>query len=415
MDILMLGWEFPPHFSGGLGVVCYELTKIYAEMGIDTVYIMPFGPKGMEAEYVDLVIADNFAKDPNIRVEQVPSLLTPYATTDSYYEIYEEMEPVEAGQMEGVSKKVYSETLFEEVMRFGNVAEKIAKYYDFDIIHAHDWMTFPAAKKIQQLTGTPMIAHVHATEFDRTGGHNVNQHVYDLEREGMHHADIVIAVSERVRNRCVYQYGVDQAKTRVVYNAVNLSEPVNESYTIKEQDKIVLSLGRITLQKGPEYFIEAAKKVCDHDPNVKFVMAGNGDMLQRMIHKAAELGIGDRVIFPGFVSRDNADRLYRMADVFVMPSVSEPFGLVPLEAMVQETPVIISKQSGISEVLENCIKVDFWDTDRMAQKILALLHYRELNDMLKHHGSFEVQKFDWEKPATQCLKIYEEAKRMRGQ
>lgn len=405
MKVLMFGWEFPPHFSGGLGVVCYELTKAMTSMGVQTTYVMPFGPKGMDADYVNLVIASNLLSNPNIKIEAVPSLLTPYVTSEGYEVEYSKS----LGKLEGTSTKVYSPTLFEEVHRFAHIAAQLGQSYEYDVIHAHDWLTFPAAMKVKAVTGKPLIVHIHATEFDRTGDGGVNQFVYDIERAGMHAADVVVAVSQKIKNRCVHQYGVPEEKVRVIYNAVNLSAPVPlEKYHIKEKDKVVLFLGRVTLQKGPDYFIEAAKKVIDKDPNVKFIMAGSGDMLPRMIRRAAELGIGDKVIFPGFVSRPDADRLYRMADVFVMPSVSEPFGLVPLEAMVQETPVIISKQSGVSEVLNHCIKVDFWDVDAMAQKILALLHYGQLNNTMKQHGSIEVQKFDWAKPAEQVNNLYKE-------
>ncbi len=404
MRVLMFGWEFPPHFSGGLGVVCYELTKALSHMGVETTYVMPFGPDDMEAEYVDLKIGDRLA-DLEVDIKKVPSMLSPYATEESYKREYNQTE----SKLEGVSKDIYSPTLFQEVERFSQVGRALAIGEEHDVIHCHDWLTFPAGMKAKEVSGKPMVAHIHATEFDRTGDSGVNQKVYDIEREGMHKADMVITVSNKIKQRCIHQYGVPEEKIRVVYNAVNLSPThVNANYEIKQDDKIILYVGRITLQKGPDYFIEAAKKVIEKDPNVKFIMAGSGDMLPQVIEKAAATGIGDKVIFPGFIPKEDVERLYKLADVLVMPSVSEPFGLVPLEAMVQETPVIISKQSGVSEVLKHCIKVDFWDTDKMAEKILAILHYRKLNNMLKQHGRMEVQQFDWKEPATQCLNIYEE-------
>ena len=230
----------------------------------------------------------------------------------------------------------------------------------------------------------------------------------------MQKADTVIAISNFIKNRCVEKYGCDPKKIRVIHNAVEFDEEGLRlrEYTIKPHEKIVLFLGRITLQKGPDYFLEAARKVASLDPDVKFIMAGTGDMLPRMIERAAELGLGNKVFFPGFVSREQADQLYRMADVFVMPSVSEPFGLVPLEAISQGTPAIISKQSGVSEILKNALKVDFWDIDELANKITAALNYGALNDTLKQHSILEIKSFTWDTPAEECVRAYEEARRM---
>ena len=263
--------------------------------------------------------------------------------------------------------------------------------------------------RLKKLTGKPLIVHVHITEFDKTGGTHADSRVYAIEKAGMDAADVVITVSNLVRQRCINQYYTDARKTRVVYNAVSAVEPsFEERFKISPNDKIVLFLGRVTLQKGPDYFIEAAKKVLDVDPNVKFVLAGTGDMLPRMIERAADLGIGHKVLFPGFVNQAQGAQLYKMADVFVMPSVSEPFGIVPLEAMSHGTPVIISKQSGISEVLKHALKVDFWDVNDIANKIIAALTYATLHQELKQHGSVEVRRFNWENTAGEVQQLYQE-------
>ncbi len=402
MRVLMFGWEFPPHFSGGLGIVCYELTKALSALGVRTLYVMPTGPRNLKADFVDLLIASNLFQDRNVQVQGLNVLLTPYVTSQKYSAWRESITLPE-------KKEVYSKDLFLEVQRFAQLAREIAKTRRFDLIHAHDWPTFPAAIAAKEVSGKPLIVHIHATEFDRSGGLGVNPYVYQVEREGMLRADVVITVSEKIKNTCTYKYGVEPEKIRVVHNAVRKDE-VGRRFTslIKRNDKVVLFLGRVTLQKGPDYFIEAARKVLDVDKNVKFVMAGTGDMLPRMIERVAELGMGKHFIFPGFVNREEAAKLYQLADVFVMPSVSEPFGITPLEAMVHETPVIISKQSGVAEVIHNCLKIDFWDVDELAEKILAVLHFKELHRTLKKHARTEVETLDWSKPAEKCLAIYRE-------
>jgi glycosyltransferase involved in cell wall biosynthesis len=249
---------------------------------------------------------------------------------------------------------------------------------------------------------------VHATEFDRTGGNGVNQVVYNLERQGMHLADSIIAVSNFTKNKIVEHYGINPDKVQVVYNAIefNGNHFSHEHFGIKKGNKVVLFMGRITLQKGPDYFLYAAKRVLEVDPNVRFIIAGSGDMATRMIEKAAELGIADKVLFAGFLRGPDIDKAYQMADLFVMPSVSEPFGLTPLEAMRNKTPVLISKQSGVSEVINNCLKVDFWDIDKMANQIIGTLKYQEAHDSLRENGFCEVQKFNWDEPARKCIDIY---------
>ncbi len=405
----MLGWEFPPYFAGGVGVVCHALTKALAKHHVEITYVMPCGPRDVHADHLRLLVADNLILDGRVKLARIGSLIAPYGSWEDYGEEYRRL----FRETQGKTGKLYGHNLLAEIHRF---AEKLRLLVadlglEFDVIHAHDWTTFPAAMALHHATGKPLIVHVHITEWDKSGGHHADSRIYAIERAGMEDADMVIAVSNLIKQRCVNQYHIDPRKVRVVYNAVEFSHvpPVREQFSIKRHDKVVLFLGRVTLQKGPDYFIEAAKKVVDVDPNVKFILAGTGDMLPRMIERAAALGIGSKVIFPGFVSREQGDQLYRMADVFVMPSVSEPFGLVPLEAMYQGTPVIVSKQSGVSEVLRHALKVDFWDVDDIANKIIAALSYSTLHSELRHHGTVEVQGFSWDTVAGEVERLYREA------
>jgi glycosyltransferase involved in cell wall biosynthesis len=298
--------------------------------------------------------------------------------------------------------------MYAEVHRYAAVAAELSREEQFDVVHAHDWMTFPAAIAVAAISGKPLIVHVHSTEFDRSGEH-VNQMIYDIERKGMERADKVIAVSQYTRNIIITRYGISSENVEVVYNAVEPNNNWGSTDTVIGKDeKIVLFLGRITMQKGPEYFLAAAKKVLDVMDNVKFVMAGSGDMLHRAVQMAAELGIGHKVLFTGFLHGEDVQKIYRLADLYVMPSVSEPFGIAPLEALNNDVPVIISKQSGVSEVLTHALKVDFWDIDEMANKIIAVLKYPPLGITLRNHGNFEVRKLKWKDSATKCARIYEE-------
>jgi len=413
MKVLMLGWELPPFFAGGVGMVCYHLTKALCQQDIDITYVMPFGPRMIRSDYMKIMVADHLFPRLRFQLKEVNTFLGAYQSPEEYDEHFKqyliELSPAER------AKALYGPNVFQEAYLFARKVKMIALQEDFDVIHAHDHWTFPAAIVAKEATGKPLVIHVHITEFDKSGGLSVNQRVYDMEREGMHKADLVIAVSNFIKQRLMNNYDVPEWKIRVVHNA---AEPIDENIyhdasKIKETDKIVLFIGRITLQKGPDYFVEAAKKVLEKDPNVKFIMAGTGDMLPRMIERVAQLGIADKFIFPGFVSRDEVAKLNKIADVFVMPSVSEPFGIVPLEAMWQETPAIISKQSGVSEVLNHVLKVDFWDVNDIAAKILVLLHYRSLHAELKQHGAFEVRNLTWDKPASQCIDIYNELLSMK--
>jgi glycosyltransferase involved in cell wall biosynthesis len=302
----------------------------------------------------------------------------------------------------------YGINLLEEVSRYSLIASVLGKEKDFDLIHAHDWLCYPAGVAAKISSGKPLVVHMHATEYDRSG-ENVNPEVYGIEKYGMDNADMVIAVSNLTRNIVIEKYGIDPNKVVTVHNAVDFPSGIGELSIKKNFDeKLVIFLGRITFQKGPEYFVEVAKKLLNRDKNIRFVMAGSGDLMESIIKHAARLGITDRFHFTGFLKGPEIRRLFAMSDVFVMPSISEPFGIVPLEAMQSNVPVVISKQSGVAEVLEHAIKVDFWDVDGMADAIYGLCHYEGLSDMFKTHGKEEVTNLKWKNAAKKVKKIYEQ-------
>ncbi len=408
MKVLMLGWELPPFFAGGVGIVCDELSKALNKKGVEITFVMPSGPKNLRVNHMKKVlIANNLYSDAKVKIKRVDSLLSAYQTAEDYALEYEHYL---AEKGDSSKKPVYGRNIIEEVYRFASKVALIVKNEDFDIIHAHDWTTFPAAIAAKNISGKPLIVHVHITEFDKTGGMHANPDVYRIEKMGMDHADLIIAISNWIKNRCVEKYFQDPSKIRVVYNAATT---MNDSVYydgghLKTKDKIVLFAGRVTLQKGPDYFVEAAKLVLEKDPNVTFILAGTGDMLPQVIDKTASLGISHKFIFTGFYNREDAEKLFSMADVFVMPSVSEPFGVVPYEAQIKKTPTIISKQSGISEVLNHCLKVDFWDVKALAAKILALINYKTLNKTMAENGYWEAKTSTWDRAADECLEIYRE-------
>ena len=402
----MLGWEFPPSFAGGVGVVCESLTRALAGRGSEIVYLMPQPPDAAGGPRVRLLPARRRRRAPGLRLIGLPSVLRSYAFDAGPARAFSV--PGEEREPRALARPLYGPDLLSEVERFAEASAERAREEGlaFDVIHAHDWTTFRAGLALKRLSGRPLAVHVHITEFDKSGGSHADPRVFALEREGMLGADRVLAVSRRVAERCIATYGVDPQRVRVVYNAV---EPdLRELTPVPLGDAVVLFLGRVTLQKGPNYFVEAARRVLEREPRVTFVLAGNGDMLPRMIERAAELGLGSHMLFPGFVNRDRAAALYASADVFVMPSVSEPFGIVPLEAMDRGVPVIVSRQSGVGELVRNVLKVDFWDVDGLAEKILAALRYPGLARELRERGKQEVGGISWSSVAERVESIYRE-------
>src|SRR3989339_1814893 len=414
MKTFMLGWEFPPLISGGLGTACYGLTKAMGKLGTDIVFVLPKAGKTAYTEHLTVfdTESDLLAQFPellNVKFFAIHSKLRPYVNPRTF-EISGETSH-SSTRFESLFSAMpefsdhYGDDLYRQVMHYAHRAGKIASTQQFDVIHAHDWMTFHAGELISKTEGKPFVAHVHSTEFDRSGEH-VNQDVYDIERAGMHAADRIITVSNFTRQKVINHYGISPEKIDVVYNGIDLSEPVPQHVCDNEKiDKVVLFLGRVTMQKGPDYFVNVAKRVLDKMENVKFIIAGKGDMTQRIITRAAELGIGHKVLFAGFVGGELVHKAYQMADLFVMPSVSEPFGLVPLEALRHRVPVIISKQSGISEILTNALKVDFWDIDEMANQIISVLRYPALHHCLSEYGRGEVARFTWDEAAVRVQKV----------
>lgn len=439
MNIFMLGWEFPPFISGGLGTACYGLTKAMSELGHHVIFVLPQPVAGTAPTHVKLKTPTSeqamaayrsytLREFQNVEFRAIPSTLQPYVSPDPGTEAIvtggreitsadlvvpaggrsaaDTPTSILSGPRGGFTPGQYGGDMFCEAQRYAEIAVILARGESFDVVHAHDWMTYPAGLAVSRALRKPLVVHIHSTEFDRSGEH-VNQAIYDIEREGMHVADRVIAVSSLTKNIVTSRYGVPEHRVEVVYNAIdNNGHHYETPPPISKEEKIVLFLGRITMQKGPEYFLAAAKKVLEFNKNVRFVMAGTGDMTKRMIELAAELGIGQKVVFTGFLRGNDVARIFKMADLYVMPSVSEPFGIAPLEALSHDVPVLISKQSGVSEVLTHVLKVDFWDIHEMANKIVAVLRHPPLQAMLREHGNFEIQKLTWKDSAQNCVDVY---------
>lgn len=428
MRVLMFGWEFPPHISGGLGTASYGLTKGMASLGsVGVIFVVPKAWGDEDQSVVRLIGANNVPvafKTINyagIRKSvdkiEVDSHIIPYTDPEEYWKytrsevdgrkIYVTTD--DKGRIEFSGK--YGPTLMEEIRKYAIVASVIATEFDFEIIHAHDWLAYPAGIAASKASGKPLVIHVHATDFDRSGG-NVNPEVYAIERSGMEFASKIITVSNLTRDIVINKYGIDPKKVVTVYNAVDdLDLPESSTWRKGFDDKVVTFLGRITMQKGPEYFIEAAHSVLKVMSNVRFVMAGSGDMMYKMIRRAAALRITDRFHFTGFLRGNDVFRMLALSDVYIMPSVSEPFGISPLEAMQSNVPVIISKQSGVAEILTHAVKVDFWDIDAMADAIYGILKYPALSGMFIRNGREEVIALKWENSARQVRNVYKEVLR----
>ena len=414
MRILMFGWEFPPRMSGGLGTACFGMTAALAGLGHRITFVLPQPEEASAAPFLDIVSASDYPaadrrkgepapiQQPAIR--PVPSLLSPYLTGESYREMY-----LSEGKRFPERRGVYGPDLITEVTRYGLAGSAIAGDISFDIIHAHDWMTIPAALNASRISGKPLVLHIHSLEYDRSG-ENVNPAIRAIEREGLERADRIIAVSHRTRRMIEELYGIDPGKIAVVYNAVTRAEAGRiyraERRTTPRRDRMVLYLGRITYQKGPDYFVEAAALVLKAFPEVRFVMAGAGDMMGQMIELVGSRGIGNRFHFTGFLQGEEIERIFSLSDLYVMPSVSEPFGISPLEAMLYDVPVIISRQSGVAEILKHALKVDFWDVRDIAGKIIAVLKYPALAGEMTQKAQEELRQIRWETAAVRIAEIY---------
>jgi len=460
----MLGWEFPPFITGGLGTACYGLTKALGRRQTEVTFVLP---KSLDGEFSnDLpvrllaqqspsaaagdrspeAVASTYTFQPefmdaepeafeHVTFKAVPARFShPYpggrdhvgeitrSSTTRYTRPMsvlgspptESAPPPPSGQAPEASSTAgdYSGDLVGESRRYAALCIDLAHGENFDVVHAHDWLTFPAGMAVAAVHGKPLVVHVHSTEFDRSGEH-AHQPIYDVERRGMHAAMRIIAVSHLTKNILVNRYHVDPERIEVVYNGIENGAPLQadtpESIRIEKGDKVVLFLGRVTMQKGPEVFIAAAKKVLQKYDKVKFIMAGSGDKVRDVIELAAREGIGHKVTFTGFVRGDDVARVFKMADVFVMPSVSEPFGIAALEAISHDVPVIMSKTAGAGEVLKHVLKVDFWDVDEIANKIIALLRHEPLAREMRSNADLELRQLTWDGAAQKCLDIYQAA------
>jgi glycogen(starch) synthase len=475
VKVLMLGWEFPPHISGGLGTACKGLSEGLALQGVDVLFVVPRAHGDERGEGVEVRgcegppercapesaspaslhdvpprprpdAAEPSPSEParappgqegRVSVLAVPSALRPYLTEETYRALHPLLPggasphpvapPADARGWDRLVDDVvraaaepplpgpspppafgggYGAGLLDEVARFALASVRLAADVDFDVVHAHDWMTFPAGVAVARSSGKPLVVQVHASEYDRSGEH-VNERVRDIEQMGLDAADRVIAVSRYTAGVLRRRYGIRDVRIRVVHNAVAQREgrPRREK---RIEEPIVLFLGRVTFQKGPEYFLEAAARVVAVLPEVKFVLGGSGDLLPGIIEAAAARGLGRHVHFTGFLRGRDVERMYAMADLCVMPSVSEPFGIAPLEAMTLDVPVIVSRQSGVAEILRNALKVDFWDVDDLADKILAVLTRPALRRHLVRAGRKEVRGLRWDVRGARVKRIYEE-------
>ncbi len=426
MKVLMFGWEFPPHIAGGLGTACYGIVKGLAHNGVETMFVMPsasgdedksaadiINASDVPVEITDTMNVDDFLD--KVQFVHIGTNMVPYLDPEEFHTLVEEDRKrqvrdftVNYGHTYKFSGK-YGSNLMEEVARYAMVGGTIAMTHkgEFDVIHAHDWLTYNAGIAAKRLSGKPLVVHVHATSFDRSSDNNIDTRVYEIEKRGMEAADRVITVSDLTRNIVITKYGIDPAKVVTVHNAVDFSGRSEVKVEKGVKDKVVTFLGRITFQKGPEYFIEAAAKVLKRCNNVRFVMAGSGDMMNRSIRQVARLGISDRFHFTGFLRGNEVQKMFALSDVYVMPSVSEPFGISPLEAMRSGVPSVISRQSGAAEVLKYAFKVDFWDVDAMADEIYALLQYPALSQFASKFGYDEVNTLKWNNAAAKIKSVYE--------
>lgn len=398
MRILTFGWDYPPSRNGGLGVACYGLTRELVAAGAEVIFVLPKQQQTVGG--ARFVFAD---QSRSVRVREVESYLKPYHQAASlvYFIVGYDAEgkPI-----------IRSRTIIEEAHRFAHQAALIAQEETFDVIHAHDWTSYLAGVAAKVASGKPLILHVHATSFDQAASANVDPEIYKIEREAFAVADQVVTVSQFTKNLIVERHGVPPEKVTVVHNGCDTHEPPRHEPTLQELKaqgkRIVLYHGRITIQKGVDYFVRAARRVVDVDPSVVFVISGWGDMTRQIIEQVGAMGLSQHVIFAGALWEDERDRMYQSADLVVMPSVSEPFGLVPLEALQHGTPSLISKQSGVGEVMSHVLRVDFWDIDEMANKILAAMRYPVMRQQLVQEGKYQLQQLSWREAARKVYELY---------
>lgn len=426
MHVLVYGWEFPPNINGGLGVACYGIVKALLKRRVKISLVLPchtqdtihdknlsfLDCQSIQAS-VDASLLTYWRK--NLNIKSIDTLLTPYLTEEVYRERFAQLSHLYAINSPGIVINAqftgkYGPNLVAEVLRYGIVAGLLAAHTSHDVIHAHDWMSILAGIEAKKHSGKPLIFHVHALEIDRSGESLVNHTIFNIEKYGMEEADRIIAVSQYTKNIIMKHYKIPDSKIVVIHNGIDPS-PYKKPKSTTHHPKMVLFVGRITHQKGPRFFVAIAKKILEHCPDVQFVIAGQGNLLAETIHQVAGLRIGVNVHFTGFLKPEDINKLYQMASVYVMPSVSEPFGLSALEALSQHVPIVVSKQSGAAEVLPNVFKADFWDTDKIASEVLALLNYPSLKRTMLTHSLHDVKKLTWDNSASQFINLYQQLSR----
>ena len=427
MKVLMFGWEYPPHISGGLGVACYGITQGLLANNVAITLVLPTkrGIAGEPRLNLQILAADELSQKQDFSEvysliqttvggsPELAHILSPYDTqlyTQESYQKYVKLiqEATRMGRPTILSfTGNYGRDLMSEVFNYSLVGEYLGQKEKFDVIHAHDWLTILAALAAKRISGKPLVFHIHALEYDRSGS-NINQNIYNIEKYGLEQADKIVAVSYYTKNTIVEKYGIDSHKITVVHNAVEKEKQL-ENLGIKKnlEEKYVLFLGRVTMQKGPDYFIEAANLVLKKLKNVRFIMAGSGDMMPRLIERAAALKITDRFHFTGFLNnRQQVERIYAMSDLYVMPSVSEPFGITAFEAILYDVPIILSKQSGVSEILKGALKVDFWDVPKLASAIVDLLEDPKLAQQIVENCKNELRDIHWNNAGQKIKNLY---------
>jgi glycosyltransferase involved in cell wall biosynthesis len=427
MKVLMFGWEFPPFISGGLGVASHGIAEGLVNNGVEVTFVIPTKMKQALVPDINirLLAADEVALSLEFdratreyellskEIEEKLLPLSPYYTSKfsretigHFFGKTDFIYPTKRTILDFAGN--YGHDIFLEVGKYSIIGRYLGATCDFDVIHSHDWVTFPAGVEAKKASGKPLVVHIHATEFDRSG-ENINQYVYDTERYGMENADKIIAVSYYTKNIIINRYGIQEGKIEVVHNAVDKESHLKRLGIKKPlKEKIVLFLGRVTMQKGPDYFLEAAKLVLEKLKDVRFVMAGSGDMLPKMINRAAELRITDKFHFTGFLRGLEVERMYAVSDLYVMPSVSEPFGISAFEALLYDVPIIISKRAGVAEVLRDAMMVDFWDVQKLADRIIALLSNEELSRDIVARCQAEIQSISWNNAGGKIKAVYQQ-------
>jgi glycosyltransferase involved in cell wall biosynthesis len=393
MKVLMLGWELPPHNSGGLGMACYQLCKALSKNDLDIDFVLPYHADDHNVDFMEITAA---------HPQGVAEVIRSGIAYDSYKYILED------GSEEWLD-------IYGQAQLYEKAVARIIDEKEFDILHAHDWLTFRAALLVKERKNCPVILHVHSVESDRAGSKSGNPLVMEIEDVALHMADRIIAVSQQTKNSIVRDYGVPADNIEVIHNSIEPGDIVpldgNNAYRYLEAMKalgyrVVVNIGRLTVQKNIPNLLKAAKEVIARAPRTMFLIVGSGDQYYELINLAADLGIGEHVLFTDFQRGKNWRDAFAIGDLFIMPSVSEPFGLTPLEAIGYGTPSLVSKQSGVSEVLKNCLKVDFWDVDEMANQITAVMQNDALRDNLFQNANREYQQFSWNEASDKVMDVY---------